>query len=449
MNRIRWGATLLVALAVAISAVVYFRSSKETQAAPSTRDVPRLEGKWIRFSPEFAKRSSIAFAACVEGTLMPIVSVTGTVTFDPQRVAAVGSRIAGRVRRVAKQEGDAVESGEVIAEIESAELGEAQAAVTAARAKAEAAVANEARQRDLADSTRRRRARCRARARSRFGRARGALRGRATTARDGDRDGAPGVIALASPIAGKVVEIKASRGQSVEPSVHARSASPTSTASGSSSPCSSASSGTCTRATRSRSRRRRTSASSLKGTVAHVGDVDRSRDAERAVRVVVENDDGSLRPGQSVLAKIHTTTHAVDGAPRCRATRSRASTASRPCSSRTTRRRSSRARSSTRRARRRARRDRRTGLAAGERVVVERRVRPQVGDLSLHARPHHRRARSACAFIVIALLVVAPRAGGARRAQASRSTPCPTSRRCRSRCSPTRRVSRPSRSSAR
>jgi len=42
-----------------------------------------------------------------------------------------------------------------------------------------------------------------------------------------------------------------------------------------------------------------------KGHVAHVGDVIDKDTRSAPVRVVVEND-GSLRPGQSVLAKIHT-----------------------------------------------------------------------------------------------------------------------------------------------
>ena len=46
----------------------------------------------------------------------------------------------------------------------------------------------------------------------------------------------------------------------------------------------------------------------LKGKVAHVGDTIDRETRSGDVRVVVENVDGSLRPGQSVLAKIHTKT---------------------------------------------------------------------------------------------------------------------------------------------
>ena len=46
----------------------------------------------------------------------------------------------------------------------------------------------------------------------------------------------------------------------------------------------------------------------LKGKVAHVGDVIEQETRSGDVRVVVDNVDGSLRPGESVLAKIHTKT---------------------------------------------------------------------------------------------------------------------------------------------
>ena len=50
-------------------------------------------------------------------------------------MAAVGSRIAGRVSRLYKIEGDELKAGDLLAEIESADLGQAQAAVIAARAE--------------------------------------------------------------------------------------------------------------------------------------------------------------------------------------------------------------------------------------------------------------------------------------------------------------------------
>jgi membrane fusion protein, heavy metal efflux system len=304
MNRFRLGATITVALVIAVSGFIYVQSAHETHAAPAQRDVPRLEGKWIRYSPDFAKRSNVTVAPVTEGSLSPIVSVTGTVTFDPQRVAALGSRIAGRVRRVDKQEGDRVAAGDVICEIESAEVGNAQAGIVAARAKADAANANDERNRALTGYG--------------IASARDAeiahelaivAKAELSAAEQrvramGASGGSNGLVVLTAPIAGKVVEVKVSRGQYVEPTFtvarvasldrvwialdvferelgHIRTGDPVDI-----SPQTNV-------------------GAALEGHVAQVGDVIDLETRSAPVRVVVDND-GSLRPGQSVVAKIHT-----------------------------------------------------------------------------------------------------------------------------------------------
>jgi cobalt-zinc-cadmium efflux system membrane fusion protein len=235
------------------------------------------------------------------------VSVTGTVAFDPELVAAIGARVPGRVRRILKFPGDPVQVGEVLAEIESAELGQAQTAVLSARAHAEASVANEQREEQLAEqlvSSRRDAELAKATALA----AKADLHAAEQRVRafGGPAEGATlGVLQLRSPIAGKVVEAHAFRGQSVEPSFtvfrvadlgrvwielqvferelgHIRAGDPVEI-----SP--------------------QTDDSVLvSGTVAHVGDIIDLDTRSAPVRVVVENRDGALRAGQSVLAKIRT-----------------------------------------------------------------------------------------------------------------------------------------------
>ena len=113
---------------------------------------------------------------------------------------------------------------------------------------------------------------------------------------------------LTSPIEGKVVEAKLSRGMTVEPSFNAFKIADLSRV-------------WIELAVFERElwshhdgdaveiRHRRTRASSSKGTVAHVGDVIELETRSAPVRVVVENPDEALRPGQSVLAKINTKKH--------------------------------------------------------------------------------------------------------------------------------------------
>ena len=145
---------IMVAAVLTVAAVVAFLTLR--RGAPAfaepPRDVPSMDGKWIRYSPAFAQRSKLEFGVAESAGLTPVVNVTGTVTFDPERVAAVGARISGRVRRILKFPGDPVKAGDVLAELESADLGQAQSAVLAARAHAEAANANETREAQLAEA---------------------------------------------------------------------------------------------------------------------------------------------------------------------------------------------------------------------------------------------------------------------------------------------------------
>ncbi len=305
---------LIVAVAAVAGVLVMMRGGHMTAqadaAAPAQRDVPHLDGKWIRYTPAFAQRSKIEFAPIETAGLSPLVSVTGTVTFDPQKVAAVGARIPGRVRRVFKFDGDHVDEGTILAEVESAELGQAQAKVLEAQAQAEAANANERREQQLAEarvSSQRDYELARASA--------AAAKAELYAAEQRVRafGGAPGgggeigILQLRSPIGGKVVEAKLSRGQTVEPSftafrvadlkrvwielaVFEREL------------------GHITKGDAVEISPQTNSAVVLKGTVAHVGDVIELETRSAPVRVVVENPDEQLRPGQSVLAKIHTKT---------------------------------------------------------------------------------------------------------------------------------------------
>jgi RND family efflux transporter MFP subunit len=122
----------------------------------------------------------------------------------------------------------------------------------------------------------------------------------------GNVGGEPSVLPLASPIGGKLVELKAARGQSVEPSF------------------------TLARVAdlsrlwvelavyegdigriRANDKVEVTPQTDAKvvvfGTVAHVGDMIDLDSRTAPVRIKVDNKDLALRPGQSVIAKIHAT----------------------------------------------------------------------------------------------------------------------------------------------
>jgi cobalt-zinc-cadmium efflux system membrane fusion protein len=301
---------IIAAAVLTVGALVAFLALRRgTPAfAEPPRDVPSMDGKWIRYSPAFAQRSKLEFSVAESAGLTPVVNVTGTVTFDPERVAAVGARISGRVRRILKFPGDPVKAGDVLAELESADLGQAQSAVLAARAHTEAANANEKREAQLAEarvSSQRDAELARATAAS----ARADLHAAEQRVRalGGNALGEIGILVVTSPIPGKIVESHVSRGQSVEPSatlfrvadlgrvwielaVFEREL------------------GHITPEDAVEISPQTNLAVVLQGRVAHVGDIIDRETRSGDVRVVVPNTDGSLRPGQSVLAKIHTKT---------------------------------------------------------------------------------------------------------------------------------------------
>jgi cobalt-zinc-cadmium efflux system membrane fusion protein len=299
-------------LVLLVGVILYWWSSKKgvnAEAKLPGRDIPYLDGKWIRYSADYAKRAGVEVTPVERSSLAPVVSVTGTVTFDPEKVAAVGARIAGRVSQIFKLEGEPVKAGDILAEIESAELGQAQAALISAKAHADAATANEKREKELAEariSTNREAELAAANAVS--ARADLVAAEQRVRALGGVAGGTPGILRLATPIAGKVIERHVSRGQSVE-ATH-----------------------TAFRVADLSSlwvqlavfERQLTAIHEgdavdlyplgdgdrkVSGAVSYVGDVIDLDTRTAPVRVEVDHPEVPLRPGQSVLAKIHTSGH--------------------------------------------------------------------------------------------------------------------------------------------
>lgn len=152
-----WGKRVaLIAVPVALGAVGLFLWQRDGEAAlqadaESMPDVPRVHGDEIRFSENFAQRAGIKVAQARFEELVPVVSAVGTVDFNAEYVAAIGTRLRGLVSRVNKFEGDSVKAGTVLARVESAELGEAQAAVSMLDAERHAAELNAQREAKLAE----------------------------------------------------------------------------------------------------------------------------------------------------------------------------------------------------------------------------------------------------------------------------------------------------------
>lgn len=142
------------AAGLAVAVGVIFAMQQRGEAAPSgeaAADVPKVTGEQIRFSDTFAQRAGIKLAKVRFEQLVPVIAAVGTADFNAEHVAAVGTRLRGLVSSVRKFEGDVVESGAILARIESAELGEAQAAVSMLAAERHAAELNAEREARLAE----------------------------------------------------------------------------------------------------------------------------------------------------------------------------------------------------------------------------------------------------------------------------------------------------------
>jgi len=143
-------AILLVAAALGFGGWFMVRPVTAHRSAP-VADAPHVEGRRIVFSERFAKRIGLRTGEVTRSNLVPTVSVVGTVTFNPEHVARIGTRLRGLVRDVRHYEGDTVKRGDSLAQIDSPELGEAQASVTMLQAQMEAARRNAGREKDLAE----------------------------------------------------------------------------------------------------------------------------------------------------------------------------------------------------------------------------------------------------------------------------------------------------------
>jgi cobalt-zinc-cadmium efflux system membrane fusion protein len=105
----------------------------------------------LALAPAAQARNPVKVAAAELARLAGDIQVVGTVAFHEDHYAVVGPLVAGRISRVVAGVGDRVKRGQVIAEIESSEVGQARADLVSAKARYAAADANLKRETDLAE----------------------------------------------------------------------------------------------------------------------------------------------------------------------------------------------------------------------------------------------------------------------------------------------------------
>lgn len=83
------------------------------------------EGKLVRMSTEMQKQSGVVVAPAKKQRLAGIISATGKVETNADRIAHVSPRISGKIVSVKSSLGDSVAAGQILATLDSVELGEA------------------------------------------------------------------------------------------------------------------------------------------------------------------------------------------------------------------------------------------------------------------------------------------------------------------------------------
>jgi cobalt-zinc-cadmium efflux system membrane fusion protein len=216
---------IITAAVLAASAVAFsLLSGDREDVAPPAADVPRLEKGRIVFSKSFRDRMKLVAEPVRSAPLTPSISAVGMVTFDPRHTARVGTRLRSVVRSLLAYEGAEVTRGQPLAEINSPELGEAQAQVTMLAAQSVAATRQAEREAALAatklstareaESAVAERSRYESMLRAAKQRV-AALAGPASAPKD-DPKAVLGTHTLTAPIAGTIVERNISQGELVE-----------------------------------------------------------------------------------------------------------------------------------------------------------------------------------------------------------------------------------------
>lgn len=191
--------------------------SKNAEAEKPAAEAEHKEAG-LKLTPEEAQRAGLQVTAVQAQAAADVVTVTATIKANQDRLARIAPRVEGRIVRVSASLGDRVRAGQTLAVLDSVSLGEAQSAMRESQSAHRVAQADYDRASKLAaeeivpqkDVLR---------ARGELDKAAAQLR----AARDKLRLlGATGGVdetgfAIASPIAGTVIEKKASVGELATP----------------------------------------------------------------------------------------------------------------------------------------------------------------------------------------------------------------------------------------
>jgi multidrug efflux pump subunit AcrA (membrane-fusion protein) len=150
MSKDRLLVVILVPALVIVGALA-FRGRPAGDSANAASPPPPTPPRPLALAPAAQAKNPVKTAAAELTKLGGDIQVVGTVTFHEDHFAVVGPLVPGRISRVSAGVGDKVKRGQVIAEIESSDVGQARAELVSAKARFAAADANLKRETDLAE----------------------------------------------------------------------------------------------------------------------------------------------------------------------------------------------------------------------------------------------------------------------------------------------------------
>ena len=209
---------LLAVLCMAALAALAGCGDKKAEAEKPAAESAEKKESGLKLTAEEIQRAGVQVTALQARAADDVVKVTATIKANQDRAARIAPRVEGRIVRVAANLGDRVRAGQTLAVLDSVSLGEAQSAMREAQAAHRVAQADYDRASKLAteeivpqkDVLRARGELDKASAQVRA--ARDKLRLLGATG-GGDETG----FAIVSPIAGTVIEKKASMGELATP----------------------------------------------------------------------------------------------------------------------------------------------------------------------------------------------------------------------------------------
>jgi cobalt-zinc-cadmium efflux system membrane fusion protein len=117
---------LAIGIAIGVAGQYYYSSLPGNPSEPSDDDHEHDSEHVVHLSPEDISRYGIEIGTAGPGEVDVHVNLPGQIVVNADRVAHIMPNAAGVVRRVFNSVGDTVEAGEIIAWIESPELGKAK-----------------------------------------------------------------------------------------------------------------------------------------------------------------------------------------------------------------------------------------------------------------------------------------------------------------------------------